>query len=179
MKFLSNSCVLYHKITAKYSKFVPPSSDAAFQSIEKLREFVSSKNRLLVLTGAGISTESGIPDYRSEGVGLYARTDRRPMTYQDFVKSSLNRQRYWARNFCGWPTFARFEPNESHFVLKSWQNLGLVQCLVTQNVDALHRKAGSDDVVELHGCTHRVVCLSCQKYVHVPYSPEQALKSKR
>ena len=143
--------------------FVPHSMTPAVSDIEKLEEFIQRSQKLFVLTGAGLSTESGIPDYRSEGVGLYARTDRRPMTYQDFVKTAKNRQRYWARNYVGWPQFASFQPNDSRVTLTKWQQQGRLSTLVTQNVDALHTKAGAQDVVELHGCTHRVVCLSCKR----------------
>ena len=99
---------------------------------------------------------------RSEGVGLYARSDRRPMQQQDFMKSARNRQRYWARNFVGWPQFASFQPNKSHLALSQWEKVGRVHWLVTQNVDALHHKAGSSKVTELHGCTHRVKCMTCE-----------------
>lgn len=107
------------------------------------------------MTGAGISTESGIPDYRSEGVGLYARSDRRPIQHAEFVRSATARQRYWARNFVGWPQFSSHQPNTAHLVLRHWEKLGKLHWLVTQNVDALHTKAGSQRMTELHGCTHR------------------------
>ena len=146
-----------------YSQFVPPFQPPAQTDIQKIQEFLKSKQRVFVLTGAGISTESGIPDYRSEGVGLYARTDRRPMNHQDFMKSKLNRQRFWARNYVGWPQFSSFQPNVSHHVIEKWRQQGRLKCLVTQNVDALHRKAGSHSVLELHGCSHHVACLLCYK----------------
>lgn len=110
------------------------------------------------MTGAGISTESGIPDYRSEGVGLYARTDRRPIQHAEFIRSTTARQRYWARNFVGWPQFSSHQPNKAHLVLRDWEKLGKLHWLVTQNVDALHTKAGSQRMTELHGCTHRYSC---------------------
>ncbi|XP_060585695.1 NAD-dependent protein lipoamidase sirtuin-4, mitochondrial-like [Ruditapes philippinarum] len=112
-------------------------------------------------SGAGISTESGIPDYRSEGVGLYARSTNRPVQYQDFVKDPNIRQRYWARNYVGWPKFGFFLPNKSHVALAEWERKGKVHWLITQNVDALHYKAGSKNVTELHGSAHRVMCLIC------------------
>ena len=110
-------------------------------------------------TGAGISTESGIPDYRSEGVGLYARSSNRPVQYQDFVKHAYIRQRYWARNYVGWPKFGYFLPNSSHKTLALWEKAGKLHWLVTQNVDALHYKAGSTKVTELHGSAHRFVMM--------------------
>lgn len=141
--------------------FVPACSAADVQSLELLQDFVSRARRLFVITGAGLSTESGIPDYRSEGVGLYARTDRRPMEHAEFVRSAKSRQRYWARNFAGWPQFSSHQPNSAHRTLRRWEERGKLHWLVTQNVDALHSKAGQEGLTELHGCTHRVMCLGC------------------
>nr|XP_008116858.1 PREDICTED: LOW QUALITY PROTEIN: NAD-dependent protein lipoamidase sirtuin-4, mitochondrial [Anolis carolinensis] len=141
--------------------FVPACPPVDPQGLQKLQEFVSSAQRLFVLTGAGISTESGIPDYRSEGVGLYARTDRRPVQHAEFLRSAKARQRYWARNFVGWPQFSSHRPNDAHLALWRWEQAGKLHWLVTQNVDALHAKAGSRRLTELHGCTHRVLCLDC------------------
>jgi NAD-dependent deacetylase sirtuin 4 len=113
-----------------------------------------------VLTGAGISTESGVPDYRSPG-GAYS-SGFRPMTHQDFMSSDASRQRYWARSFAGWPAFAeKPRPNGAHHALAAMQGAGRVWGLITQNVDRLHQAAGARDVMELHGTTHRVVCLGC------------------
>jgi len=114
------------------------------------------------LSGAGISTESGIPDYRSEGVGLYARTNHRPVKIQEFLSSPHARKRYWARNFIGWPTFSQRNPNAAHFSIEEWRKNGKVRALVTQNVDGLHQKAGTGDTIELHGTAHKVLCLQCQ-----------------
>lgn len=146
---------------APVATFVPPCPPLDPGDVEKLRDFVSNSRRLFVLTGAGISTESGIPDYRSENVGLYARTDRRPVQHSEFVRSTKARQKYWARNFVGWPRFSSHQPNAAHLALKSWEAAGKLHWLVTQNVDALHTKAGSRRLTELHGCIHRVFCLSC------------------
>ncbi|XP_026162122.1 NAD-dependent protein lipoamidase sirtuin-4, mitochondrial [Mastacembelus armatus] len=141
--------------------FVPPCGTTDAHSLELLQDFVSRASRLFVITGAGLSTESGIPDYRSEGVGLYARTDRRPMQHAEFVRSAKSRQRYWARNFVGWPQFSSHQPNSAHKALQQWEERGKLHWLVTQNVDALHSKAGQKRLTELHGCAHRVVCLGC------------------
>ncbi|XP_038056575.1 NAD-dependent protein lipoamidase sirtuin-4, mitochondrial-like [Patiria miniata] len=141
--------------------FVPNSSAVSKTALEKLQDFVSASKKLFVLTGAGMSTESGIPDYRSEGVGLYARSNNRPITYQDFLRSPSRRRRYWARNFVGWPRFSSVLPNASHWTFAEWERAGKVHWLVTQNVDALHTKAQSRRVIELHGCSARIVCLSC------------------
>ncbi|XP_072163798.1 NAD-dependent protein lipoamidase sirtuin-4, mitochondrial-like [Diadema setosum] len=145
-----------------WSQFVPKSQPVQRDSLEQLQTFVHHAQKLLVLTGAGISTESGIPDYRSDGVGLYARSGSRPIQYHDFIHSAARRQRYWARNFVGWPQFRSFRPNQSHMTLASWEEKGKLHWLVTQNVDALHTKAGSRKLTELHGCTHRIVCMNCK-----------------
>ncbi|KAM9758522.1 NAD-dependent protein lipoamidase sirtuin-4, mitochondrial [Menidia menidia] len=141
--------------------FVPACSATDVLSREQLRDFVSRARRLFAISGAGLSTESGIPDYRSEGVGLYARTDRRPMQHAEFVRSAKSRQRYWARNFVGWPQFSSHQPNAAHGALRRWEREGRLHWLVTQNVDALHSKAGQERLTELHGCAHRVMCLGC------------------
>ncbi|XP_006865509.1 PREDICTED: NAD-dependent protein deacetylase sirtuin-4 [Chrysochloris asiatica] len=152
----------YHRRThGSIGLFVPPSPPLDPEKVKELQRFITLSKRVLVITGAGISTESGIPDYRSEGVGLYARTDRRPIQHRDFVRSAQIRQRYWARNFVGWPQFSSHQPNPAHWALSYWERLGKLYWLVTQNVDALHTKAGSRRLTELHGCMHRVLCLTC------------------
>lgn len=147
------------------SAFVPACSATNARSLQRLQEFVSRARRLFVISGAGVSTESGIPDYRSEGVGLYARTERRPMQHAEFVRSARSRQRYWARNFVGWPQFSSHEPNSSHRTLQRWEEMGNLHWLVTQNVDALHSKAGHKEMTELHGCAHR--CESPIPWSHI------------
>ena len=110
-----------------------------------------------ILTGAGLSTESGIPDYR----GPDGKRQVVPMTYGDFVSSPANRQRYWARNFVGWRRFADAEPNDGHRAVADLQRLGLVRAIITQNVDGLHQRAGARDVLELHGNLSLARCLDC------------------
>ncbi|SEB99624.1 NAD-dependent protein deacetylase, SIR2 family [Streptomyces misionensis] len=122
---------------------------------------------VLVLSGAGISTESGIPDYRGEGGSLSRHT---PMTYQDFTGDAQARRRYWARSHLGWRTFGRARPNAGHRAVAAFGRHGLLTGVITQNVDGLHQAAGSEDVVELHGSLDRVVCLSCGTF-----SPRRAL----
>ncbi|MGW0611393.1 NAD-dependent protein deacetylase [Streptomyces sp. NPDC002788] len=117
-----------------------------------------SSGGVLVLSGAGISTESGIPDYRGEGGSLSRHT---PMTYQDFTAGAHARRRYWARSHLGWRTFGRARPNAGHLAVAAFGQHGLLAGVITQNVDGLHQAAGSEDVVELHGSLARVVCLSC------------------
>ncbi|NJP67473.1 NAD-dependent protein deacetylase [Streptomyces spiramenti] len=113
---------------------------------------------VLVLSGAGLSTESGIPDYRGEGGSLSRHT---PMTYQDLVSSPQARRRYWARSHLGLRTFGRARPNAGHLAVAAFERHGLLSGVVTQNVDGLHQAAGSAGTVELHGGLDRVVCLAC------------------
>ena len=126
--------------------------------MEGLSRFVRAHPRLLVLTGAGISTGSGIPDYRDEA-GCWKR--KPPVLVQDFLRSAAVRRRYWARSMLGWPVIARAAPNAAHRALARLQEAGRVAGLVTQNVDGLHQAAGSTGVIELHGSLHRVTCLDC------------------
>ena len=128
------------------------------EDLERLAAFVLAAGRLVVLTGAGCSTESGIPDYRSPG-GLW--TNHKPIYYADFVRSATARQRYWARSMAGWSSFHRAAPNPAHLALARLEALGRVQYLITQNVDRLHQAAGSRNVLELHGNNDGVVCLGC------------------
>jgi NAD-dependent SIR2 family protein deacetylase len=115
---------------------------------------------LLVLTGAGISTPSGIPAYRDkEGV----RHGRAPMTYQEFIGSAAARRRYWARSMIGWPKVHQARPNTAHQALARLAAGRRIAGLITQNVDGLHQQAGSEEVIELHGNLHRVRCLDCGK----------------
>ena len=116
------------------------------------------RGQVVVLSGAGLSTESGIPDYRGP-TGLSRRLT--PMTYQEFTRDPRARQRYWARSHLGWHTIARAEPNRGHRAVATLQGLGRLAGIVTQNVDGLHQAAGAQDVVELHGGLDRVICLHC------------------
>lgn len=141
--------------------FVPQHSVAGEKEISILQSFLDTYSHILVLTGAGVSTESGIPDYRSKGVGLYDRSTNRPVVYKHFIENSQTRKRYWARNFVGWPRFSSLQPNEAHYCLKNWENWGRLNWLVTQNVDRLHHKAGSEKITELHGSSYLVKCLNC------------------
>lgn len=146
-------------------KFVPSSSSIPRHILERLELFVGSARRLFVLTGAGVSTESGIRDYRSEGLGLYASSNHRPIQHADFIKKKQVRQRYWARNAMGWPHFSTFKPNSAHKLCASLEHQGHLHWIVTQNVDGLHLKAGSRRITELHGNMHTVVCLDCRTVI--------------
>jgi NAD-dependent SIR2 family protein deacetylase len=135
-----------------------PTSLSAAPVPASLIDFVRRHPRLFVLGGAGVSTASGIPDYRdAEG----QRKGRDPVMLQDFLKSETMRRRYWARNMIGWPIVSRARPNAAHRALAALATLGHVEQLVTQNVDGLHTQAGSADVIELHGNIGQVVCLGC------------------
>jgi NAD-dependent SIR2 family protein deacetylase len=113
---------------------------------------------VVVLSGAGLSTESGIPDYRGP-TGLARRAS--PMTFQTFTGSAGARRRYWARSHLGWRHIARAAPNHGHRAVAELDRRGLLTGIITQNVDGLHQAAGASGVTELHGSLHRVICLSC------------------
>lgn len=112
--------------------------------------------RLAVLTGAGVSTDSGIPDYRGAGTRI-----RQPMTIQTFMSDPRARQRYWAGSHLGWRHFANAEPNRGHAALADLEVAGTINGVITQNVDGLHLRAGSRHVVDVHGSIDRVTCLRC------------------
>lgn len=114
--------------------------------------------RVVALTGAGCSTESGIPDYRGPDTPPRARP---PIQHREFVDHADARRRYWARSMLGWPRLAAARPNRGHEALAALERAGAVVGLITQNVDGLHHRAGSHEVVELHGALRRVRCLAC------------------
>lgn len=118
---------------------------------------VLARRRIIVLAGAGISTESGIPDYRGAG----AARRRAPVQYQEFVRSESARARYWARSTIGWPRMRAARPNAAHRALARMERSGHVRGIITQNVDGLHHAAGSRRVVELHGSLALVRCIDC------------------
>lgn len=130
------------------------------QNIEQLQFFLQRNKRVLVLTGAGLSTASGIPDYRDkDGV----RRGRNPIQGPDFRKSETVRRRYWARSMAGYPTLAGAAPNAGHRALAELEASGRIHAVITQNVDGLHQRAGSRKLIELHGNIHGVLCLDCRK----------------
>ena len=134
-------------------------SEAAEYSIEVARQRLAGK-KIFALTGAGLSTDSGIPDYRGEG-----RVARHPMTYDTFMGSFEAQQRYWARSYVGWSRIAIAKANPGHFALAQAESAGQLSFLVTQNVDGLHQQAGSKKIVDLHGRLDRVICLGCKKLI--------------
>lgn len=128
------------------------------QNLSALGELLQ-RGEVVALTGAGVSTDSGIPAYRDEE-GRWKQSA--PMQFRDFVGSELARQRYWARSMVGWQRMAQAAPNDAHHALAELERRGLLRLLITQNVDGLHSAAGSENVVDLHGRLDRVICLGCQ-----------------
>jgi len=124
----------------------------------QLLRWLAPYQRVFVLTGAGCSTASGIPDYR-DADGQWKRSQ--PVTFQAFTSDAHARARYWARSYIGWPRIDGARPNPAHIALAAWQAAGRLSQLLTQNVDGLHQQAGSRDVIDLHGRLDEVVCLQC------------------
>jgi NAD-dependent SIR2 family protein deacetylase len=133
---------------------------AICEDAERLARFLRNQSRITVLTGAGCSTASGIPEYRDDD-GNWKH--RKPMQFADFVGSEKNRQRYWAQSFAGWKRISSARPNAAHQAITSLERSGLVSCVITQNVDNLHRTSGCRNVIDLHGVLDRVECLDCGK----------------
>ena len=133
----------------------PALSAAAQYGVDLVREKLAGK-KLVVLSGAGLSTDSGIPDYRGEG-----RVARHPMTFDSFMQSDEAQVRYWARSFVGWSRIAMAKPNAGHFAIARAESLGHVTKIITQNVDGLHQSAGAKKVIELHGSLAKVRCMKC------------------
>jgi NAD-dependent SIR2 family protein deacetylase len=131
---------------------------------------VLAAGEVVLLTGAGVSTDSGIPAYRDDQ-GKWQQSP--PMQFRDFVGSAAAQQRYWARSMVGWQRMARATPNAAHQALAEWERRGAVRLLITQNVDGLHSAAGSERVVDLHGRLDRVVCLACRRL-----SPRDELQAR-
>ncbi|MEO0060982.1 MAG: hypothetical protein RL343_600 [Actinomycetota bacterium] len=130
-------------------------SAAALYGVDFARDKIFGK-RLLVLSGAGISTDSGIPDYRGAG-----RVARHPMTFDTFMGSKEAQVRYWARSYIGWNRIAEAQPNRGHFALAAAESTNKIFQIITQNVDQLHQKAGSREVIDLHGRLDQVRCMNC------------------
>lgn len=128
--------------------------------IAALTDFISAHPKLVVITGAGLSTASGIPAYRDQK-GTWLRTT--PIQHNDFIKQLPSRQRYWARSMVGWPRMQEATPNEGHLALVKMEAAGLIDLLITQNVDCLHQRAGHKNLIDLHGSLDRVICLQCHE----------------
>ncbi len=126
---------------------------------DSFAEFLSKTNTLAVLSGAGVSTASGIPDYRDRN-GDWKHSQ--PIQFNDFVRTANTRKRYWARSYIGWQRFSAARPNAGHHALADLEASGKVDTLITQNVDRLHQAAGSDRVIDLHGDLRNVRCVECR-----------------
>lgn len=135
---------------------VPEPTDGEVPLLRRAAELLGGR-RIALLTGAGLSTDSGIPDYRGPDA-----PPRNPMTYQQFVGDPDLRRRYWARNHVGWHHLRHAEPNPGHAAVADLERRGLLSGLITQNVDRLHSDAGSINVIDLHGRYDRVICLDCR-----------------
>ncbi|BDI22689.1 NAD-dependent protein deacetylase [Herbiconiux sp. L3-i23] len=133
----------------------PPRAAAADADLDRVADLLRGRE-VAVLTGAGVSTDSGIPDYRGQGA-----PKRSPMSFQQFLAGESYRQRYWAGSHLGWRRFDAARPNDGHRALAALEEAGVVNGVVTQNVDGLHLRAGSRHVVDLHGTVDRVRCLQC------------------
>jgi NAD-dependent SIR2 family protein deacetylase len=127
------------------------------ERVDRLAEWVADRG-VVVLSGAGLSTESGIPDYRGPSGAARQHT---PMTYQTFTRDPVARRRYWARSHLGWRTIGEARPNDGHRAVARLQDLAAVDGVITQNVDGLHQAGGARGVVELHGNLARIACLDC------------------
>ena len=130
-------------------------SPEVLRGIDEAAELLAGR-RFALLTGAGVSTDSGIPDYRGEGA-----PKRTPMTFQQFLADDRYRKRYWAGSHLGYRRFAAARPNEGHRAIARLEAAGAANGVITQNVDGLHKQAGSQRVVDLHGAMDRVLCLVC------------------
>jgi NAD-dependent protein deacetylase/lipoamidase len=138
--------------------------------IERTARFLLEAERPVVFTGAGVSTESGIPDFRSPG-GVWDRFDPREMTYKNFVGTETGRRKYWEIGRHSYPLMRKAEPNRAHLAITELHRLGRLDCCITQNVDNLHQRAGlpEEKVIELHGNATRARCLACER----PYSRDE------
>lgn len=132
--------------------------------VERAAELVARCGPTVVFTGAGVSTESGIPDFRSPD-GLWTRRDPGDFSYQGFLRSEEGRRRYWAVGRALYATIRRAEPNPAHHAIARLERLGLVDCVITQNVDNLHQRAGTspERLIELHGNATQARCLACAR----------------
>lgn len=144
--------------------------DAPLPNEAELARFLARHSSVLVLTGAGLSTASGIPGYRDkDGV----RRGRTPIQGPEFRRNEAVRRRYWARSMVGWATISSAVPNAGHHAIAELEATGRIHSVITQNVDGLHQRAGSKRLIELHGNLHHVICLACQaRYSRAGLQPQ-------
>lgn len=145
--------------------------EANNQHVEALSALIRDYPRLVALTGAGVSLGSGIPTYR-DADGRWRHSE--PIKHQEFIADDARRQRYWARSMRGWPAIRDARPNSAHLSLATLERAGYIDSIITQNVDRLHQRAGSQHVVDLHGRLDRVRCLECG-HVHCREAIQQQL----
>ncbi|HXS19416.1 MAG TPA: Sir2 family NAD-dependent protein deacetylase, partial [Polyangiaceae bacterium] len=142
-------------------RWVPTAPEPSDDQVGRLADLLR-RHTVCLLTGAGCSTESGIPDYRGEA----QKRVRTPIQFRQFLTDERARQRYWARSMLGWPRFRVAEPGAVHTAARQLEVAGVVTGIITQNVDRLHMRAGSKTAVELHGALEEVVCLDCGALEH-------------
>ncbi len=132
--------------------------------IEVISDIILQSKKVVVFTGAGMSTESGIPDFRSPG-GIWSKFDPNEFNFQKFLSSPESREKYWAFSAVTWPEMAKAKPNLGHYAITELHQMGKLDCVITQNVDGLHQESGvpEEKVIELHGTARWVVCLECSK----------------
>jgi NAD-dependent deacetylase len=149
-------------------------------SIEKVAQWIIDSQRTVVFAGAGLSTESGIPDFRSPG-GVWDRYDPEDFYYQNFISSETSRIKYWQMSTEMYGPIRKAQPNPAHLAIAEMEKLGKLDCVITQNVDALHFKAGNSEnrVIELHGNATYVTCLSCGKRYDRDEIQEQLGKTQK
>jgi len=130
--------------------------------IDAVSDMILQSKRIVVFTGAGMSTESGIPDFRSPG-GIWDKFDPDEFTYQKFLSSEASREKSWDLSKLSWPVIANAEPNQGHYAIAELCRMGKLDCVITQNIDSLHQKSGvpEEKVIELHGTAKWVICLEC------------------
>ncbi len=145
---------------------------ALASTITRVANLLGQSRHAVVFTGAGISTESGIPDFRSPG-GVWSRN--RPVYYEDFLASAEARFEYWRQKAEAADDFLRAEPNSGHLTIARWEQLGRVAAVITQNIDDLHQRAGSRRVLELHGTARWIACVDC----HQRFEPEPLIVAFR
>ncbi len=132
--------------------------DQAHDAAKALQNFLLTHGPVTLLTGAGLSTDSGIPDYR-DATGKWKR--KPPMQHHEFMGDAELRKRYWGRSLHGWPTLYHAQPNAAHHKITQLQQQGLINTIITQNVDGLHQRAGSERVIDLHGYANEMICMGC------------------
>lgn len=127
--------------------------------VHQLYQFLQSKRNVVAITGAGVSTASGIPDYR--GVNGSYRKGHKPMVHSEFMNHNSSRQRYWSRSMKGFRFLGDAKPNDAHIAIRQLQQRGAIKHVITQNVDGLHTKAGTENLINIHGRIDEVKCMSC------------------